>query len=76
MRISLCSISHSLLRPDQSGLFLPRCLHGDLFWNLTVASTGARRPPYVRRNLEEAEKAEKLTLQFEDAQGDVVRQLN
>ena len=31
---------------------------------------------YVRRNLEEAGKAEKINLQFEDAQGDVVRQLN
>nr|WP_256664683.1 MULTISPECIES: hypothetical protein [unclassified Pseudomonas] len=31
---------------------------------------------YVHRNLEEAGKAEKISLQFEDAQGDDVRQLN
>lgn len=43
---------------------------------VSIAKVDDNFMTYVRRNLEEAGKAEKISLQFEDAQGDVVRQLN
>ena len=43
---------------------------------VSIAKVDDNFMTYVRRNLEEAGKAEKINLQFEDAQGDVVRQLN
>ena len=43
---------------------------------VSIAKVDDNFMTYVRRNLEEAGKAEKISMQFEDAQGDVVRQLN
>ena len=38
---------------------------------VSIAKVDDNFMTYVRRNLEEAGKAEKISLQFEDAQGDV-----
>jgi inositol transport system substrate-binding protein len=43
---------------------------------VSIAKVDDNFMTYVRRNLEEAGKTQKVSLQFEDAQGDVVRQLN
>ncbi len=43
---------------------------------VSIAKVDDNFMTYVRRNLEEAGKVEQVILQFEDAQGDVVRQLN
>lgn len=43
---------------------------------VSIAKVDDNFMTYVRRNLEEAGKAQQVILQFEDAQGDVVRQLN
>ncbi|KUM43601.1 sugar ABC transporter substrate-binding protein [Pseudomonas sp. EpS/L25] len=43
---------------------------------VSIAKVDDNFMTYVRRNLEEAGKTERISMQFEDAQGDVVRQLN
>ncbi|MDT3718180.1 sugar ABC transporter substrate-binding protein [Pseudomonas oryzihabitans] len=57
-------------------LALPSLALADYRIGVSIAKVDDNFMTYVRRNLEEAGKTEKISMQFEDAQGDVVRQLN